>query len=72
MELAESIILLLKEKGMPVKYLHCDNAGENAKPLRALCEANGITIKFTASDTPQQNGVVERPIGVLTLNVQMP
>jgi transposase InsO family protein len=55
------------------KILRCDNAGENARPLRALCEEHGITIKFTAPDTPQQNGVVERRITVLTqrANVMM-
>jgi hypothetical protein len=65
-DFAESIIIQLKGKGLPVKYLCCDNAGENVKPLKTLCDAHGITIKFTAPDMPQQNGVVERCIVVLT------
>jgi hypothetical protein len=68
---AESLILKLKGQGMPEKYLRCDNAGEKARPLRALCELHGITIEFTAPDTPQQNGVVERCIAVLTQRANM-
>lgn len=63
----ESIIIKMKGRGMPVKYLHCNNAGESVKALKALCNhAHGISIKFTAPETPQQNGVVKRRIAVLT------
>ena len=44
-----------------VKVIRCDNAGEN-KALQALCEAESLGVKFeyTATGTPQHNGVVER------------
>jgi hypothetical protein len=51
---------------MPVKNLCCNNAGKNARPLRAIYyDLNDITIEFTALHTPQQNGVFERCITVL-------
>jgi hypothetical protein len=44
-----------------VKLLHCNNAGEH-KPTKNLCEKLGLVVdfEFTAPDTPQQNGRVER------------
>jgi hypothetical protein len=73
MNFVEAIILKLKGQGMPVKYLCCDNAGENARPLKALCELHRVIIECMAPDTPQQNGVVERRITVLNqrANVMM-
>jgi hypothetical protein len=56
----------LKGQGIPVKDVCCNNAGKNARPLKAICDLYCITIKFTAPDMPQQNGVVERCITVLT------
>jgi hypothetical protein len=43
-----------------VKFLHCDNAGENTKGLSDLCLKSNIQIEFMAPYTPQQNGIVER------------
>ncbi len=54
-----------KTLGYTVKYLRCDNAGENVYPLTALCAEWSVTLELTAPDTPQQNGVVERRITVL-------
>ena len=43
-----------------IKYIHCDNAGEN-KALQQQLKKAGLKIqfKFTAPDTRQQNGIVE-------------
>ena len=48
------------DKDVVVKFVRCDNAGENEKQLRSVCEPRGITMEFTAPHTPQMNGVVER------------
>ena len=50
----------MKECGTPVKYLRCDNADENAKYVKELCNKYGVTPEFTAPNTPQQNGFVEQ------------
>jgi hypothetical protein len=55
-------LFLDRLKGDPnvnVKYIRCDNAGENGK-LKEICEVRGISMEFTAPHTPQMNGVVER------------
>jgi transposase InsO family protein len=56
----------LKEIGKPVRYIRCDNAGENKK-FKELCEKEGLGIKFefTAPGTPQQNAKVERMFATL-------
>ena len=43
------------------KTIRCDGAGEN-KALKNKCfeEKMGITFEFTAPDTPQHNGMIER------------
>ena len=41
--------------------MRCDNTGENlALTQQCAAEDLGIEFEFTAPDTPQQNGVVER------------
>ena len=56
----------LKAKGIAVKRIRCDNAGENKQFDRA-CNHNGWSIQFeyTAPGTPQQNGKVERKFATL-------
>jgi len=56
---------------MFVKYIRCDNAGEN-QVLERECKELGLGIKFeyTSPDTPQQNGVVERAFGTLWSRVR--
>eukprot|EP01083_Nonionella_stella_P004795 13981_1 len=57
----------LKAKhGMSVRNIRCDNAGENTY-LEKMCkrEGLGITFEYTAPDTPQQNGRVERKFATL-------
>jgi len=62
----EGFIKTLKELGHPVKHIRCDNAGEN-ESLKKKLDADGSTIRFefTARQTPQQNGKVERAFASL-------
>jgi hypothetical protein len=58
-----------KEEGNPVRYIRCDNAGEN-KGLEARLNSldwkmGNIRFEYTARDTPQANCLVE--IGFNTL-----
>lgn len=62
---AKEIILELRGLNFQVTILRCDNAGENANPLRLLCLEHGVRLEFTAPNTPQMNGIVERRIAVL-------
>ena len=57
---------LKSEENKTVKFIQCDNAGENNK-LQELLDNKGMGIKFeyTAVDTPQQNGKVERKFATL-------
>jgi transposase InsO family protein len=54
-----------------VKYIQCDNAGENHK-LEEACKREGLGIQFeyTAPGTPQQNGRVERKFATLYARVR--
>ena len=64
------IIGLIKDinglRNRKVRYIRCDNAGEN-KTLEYECrkEGLGITFEYTARNTPQQNGQVERSFATL-------
>lgn len=64
-ETKDIMIALIKELkqtyGITVKSIRCDNSGEN-NALQKSCkqEGLGITFEYTAPDTPQQNGRVER------------
>jgi hypothetical protein len=61
--LLKKIISVDKKK---VKYIRCDNAGEN-KSLEKACydEQLGITFEYTPPNTPQYNGKVERKFQML-------
>ena len=49
-----------------VKYIRCDNAGENrALEDNMKKEGLGIIFEYTAPNTPQQNGRVERAFATL-------
>ncbi|CAI6005466.1 unnamed protein product [Closterium sp. NIES-65] len=49
-----------------VLRLHSDRGGEfSSGLLRAYCRARGIRQTFTLSDSPQQNGIAERRIGMV-------
>ena len=59
------IFLLSKEK-KNVKYIRCNNARENYKLQQVLDNVDmGIKFEFTAVDTPQQNGKMERKFATL-------
>ena len=57
---------LQSQEGKKVKFVRCDNAGENRK-FQEACEKEGLSIQFeyTAPGTPQQNGRVERKFATL-------
>ena len=70
-----TLIKNLKARGNVVKYLRCDDAGEN-KTLQATCEKaeedylRNIRFEFTSRETPQLNGKVERKIAVITRRIR--
>ncbi|CAI5986383.1 unnamed protein product [Closterium sp. NIES-64] len=50
----------------PVLRLHSDRGGEfSSGLLRAYCRARGIRQTFTLPESPQQNGIAERRIGMV-------
>ncbi|CAI5955849.1 unnamed protein product [Closterium sp. NIES-64] len=51
---------------LPVLRLHSDRGGEfSSGLLRAYCRARGIRQTFTLPESPQQNGIAERRIGMV-------
>ena len=53
-------------KSHPVKFIRCDNAGENSLlEQNCLSEGLGIEFKYTPPDSPQYNGRLERKIATL-------
>ena len=51
-------------KPKSVKYIRCNNAGEN-KVLEKTLGESGIIFEYTGRETPQQNGKVERAFATL-------
>ncbi|CAI5987493.1 unnamed protein product [Closterium sp. NIES-64] len=50
----------------PVLRLHSDRGGEfSSRLLRDYCRAQGIRQTFTLPESPQQNGIAERRIGMV-------
>ncbi|CAI5938620.1 unnamed protein product [Closterium sp. NIES-65] len=50
----------------PVLRLHSDRGGEfSSRLLRDYCRAQGIRQTFTLPDSPQQNGIAKRRIGMV-------
>ena len=61
-----ALIKQLRNKGIAVKIIRCDNAGENVSFQKEAEELDlGLVFKYTAPDTPQQNGRVERKFQTL-------
>ena len=58
----EEVLIWAIGKGYKPQYLRCDNAGEHQKKLQNVCAKHGVNIEYTARNTPQQNGQVERAI----------
>ncbi|CAI7850745.1 unnamed protein product [Closterium sp. NIES-53] len=51
---------------LPVLRLHSDRGGEfSSDLLRDFCRGEGITQSYTLPDSPQQNGIAERRIGLV-------
>jgi hypothetical protein len=63
----------MKARGTPVKYIRCDNAGEN-KDLKNKCDQStdlhDVEFEFTARDLPQFNGRIERKFATLQAHVR--
>ncbi|CAI7736190.1 unnamed protein product [Closterium sp. NIES-54] len=61
--------LVLRERfgqDLPVLRLHSDRGGEfSSNLLRDFCRGEGILQSFTLLDSPQQNGITERHIGLV-------
>jgi hypothetical protein len=60
----KDLVIHLSASDKAVKYLRCDPAGEN-QSVENFCNARAITLEKTATNTPQQNGVVERRLTVM-------
>ena len=64
--IVELVKHLKKNMGYEVKTMRCDNAGENLMTETACSEEGlGINFEYTAVNTPQQNGRVERKFATL-------
>ena len=50
---------------MDIKYIRCDNAGENLKHITTLGLEFGFELECTAPHTPKHNGKVERGFAVI-------
>ncbi|CAI7928193.1 unnamed protein product [Closterium sp. NIES-54] len=64
-----TVYLQLRERfgqDLPVLRLHSDRGGEfSSNLLRDFCRGEGILQSFTLPDSPQQNGIAERRIGLV-------
>ncbi|CAI7789418.1 unnamed protein product [Closterium sp. NIES-54] len=64
-----TVRLQLRERfghDLPVLRLHSDRGGEfSSDLLRDFCRGEGILHSFTFPDSPQQNGIAERRIGLV-------
>ncbi|CAI7752753.1 unnamed protein product [Closterium sp. NIES-53] len=64
-----TVRLQLRERigqDLPVLRLHSDRGGEfSSTLLRDFCHGEGILQSFTLPDSPQQNGIAERRIGLV-------
>jgi len=69
-ELQEEVIKLIKDlkmkENIQVKYIRCDDAGENRKLEQECLKAGlGIQFEFTTPGTPQRNSRIERKFATL-------
>jgi hypothetical protein len=58
------IIDLQEDKNIQVKYIRCDNLGENKDTQQEIIKLpnNKVQFEFTAPDTPQQNVKIGRSL----------
>ena len=63
------IAFLNVNKKRKIGAIRCDNGGEyTSAPVKEFCHKQGITLEYTAPNSPQQNGVAERKNGsIVTL-----
>jgi len=54
----------LKGQGISMKYLWCDNAGEQGKKLAEFCKVREIQVEYMAPNMPQQNSIIEQKIAM--------
>ncbi|CAI7878142.1 unnamed protein product [Closterium sp. NIES-53] len=53
-------------RDLPVLRVHSDRGGQfSSNLLREFCRGEGIFLSFTLPDSPQQNGIAERRIGLV-------
>jgi hypothetical protein len=45
----------IKASGKTIKFIRCDNTGENTTKLQGGCAERNITVEFTAPNTPQMS-----------------
>ena len=70
-----TFIRKMDDRGHPVKYIRCDDASIWYR-LRRMCEASkvqahrDIKFEFTARDTPQANGMIERRFAAVTRRIR--
>src|ERR1044072_9095644 len=58
--------LVQNEKSLKIVYIRSDHGGEfQNDDFELFCDEYGINHNFSAPRTPQQNGVVEKRIGLL-------
>ena len=61
----KELVTTINGLDLKVKYIRCDNAGEHQQALQEYCQEVGITLEYTAPNTPKQNGRVEKKIHVV-------
>ena len=61
----KNLVTEINGLGLKVRYIRCDNAGEHQEALKKYCLEIGIVLEYTAPNTPQQNGRVEKKIHIL-------
>jgi hypothetical protein len=61
------ILYLQKYKDIKVRFIRCDNSGENKDIQQEIIQIPKIKVqfKFKAPDTPQQNGKIDRKLATL-------
>ena len=53
-DFAENIFKKVQAAGQMIRYIHCDNAGENIRHLQEACDKEkGIIMEYTAPYTPE-------------------
>ena len=53
----ENLLTKIEGLGIKTEQLRCNIMGENNKYLTVICSQRSISLKMTAPNTPQMNGV---------------